>query len=162
MSRRNFKTCQTVVVEPTDQPMVETIGNCKSMETGKNLIKMCSGFRRKMIGQSRRQLGCGFRARHPAVVGGSKAIELECQAGQGQIQEQAPQQHNDLDICARVRRAKGFDTELMELPESPCLRPFVTEHRAEIEIFLWKRIGRSIMLDERTDCASRTFRAQGQ
>src|SRR6185295_4271983 len=67
MGRCNFKTCETVVVEPSDQPRVECIGNAKSEETSKNLIKMCSSFRRKMI----RQYGCRLRrclaARHLAV-----------------------------------------------------------------------------------------------
>ena len=81
-----------------------------------------------------------------AVAGASQAIDFQCQVRQGQIRQQAPQQCNDLDVCTGVRCAERFDTELMELPESPCLRPLMAEHRTEVEIFLWERI-------EPPDCA---------
>src|SRR6266850_547624 len=50
----------------------------------------------------------------------------------------------------------------MELPEASCLRPLVAEHRTDVEIFLWERIGRPIVFDEGADRAGRGFRAQGQ
>src|SRR2546422_4444239 len=50
----------------------------------------------------------------------------------------------------------------MELPEASCLRPLVAEHRTDVEILLWERIGRPIVFDEGADRAGRGFRAQGQ
>src|SRR5512141_1719109 len=50
----------------------------------------------------------------------------------------------------------------MELPEAPCLRPLMAEHRAEVEIFLRERIGCPVVLDEGADCTGSALGAQGQ
>src|SRR5580765_3106358 len=50
----------------------------------------------------------------------------------------------------------------MELPETPCLWPLMAEHRSDVKIFLWERIGRPIVLDERANRPRSAFRAQGQ
>src|SRR5205085_3304471 len=50
----------------------------------------------------------------------------------------------------------------MELSKSTCLRPLMAEHRTDVEILLWERMSRPIVLNERADRAGRPFRAQGQ
>ena len=79
-----------------------------------------------------------------------------------QLAPQAPTEQNQFGVDIRSRHAKGFDTDLVELTQTPFLRTLVPEHRALIPKPLLLATPEKAILICRAHAAGGALRAQAQ
>src|SRR5256886_7295880 len=94
-----------------------------------------------------------------ARLGVANGVDMQFHVGDA---KQLPQtgEHDDLlGIDIRPSETQSLDVDLMELPISSLLWPFITEHWAAGPNFLWPVVEQT-MLDRRTHDTGSSFRAQ--